>query len=143
MFSAAGVYGGTLESNFVANATFNSGWKYIGTGLASQYQQVSGIHKFFTAPSGTAGNAITFTQAMTLDASGNLGIGDNSPSATLTLRKATGNTNGIHFRAAGWNSIGRLGINGTVGADLLLSANWNAAANTVDSSTEATAYINV
>jgi hypothetical protein len=35
----------------------------------------SGKHMWFTAASGTAGNAITFTQAMTLDASGNLGVG--------------------------------------------------------------------
>jgi hypothetical protein len=34
-----------------------------------------GSFQFHTAPSGTAGNAISFTQAMTLDASGNLGLG--------------------------------------------------------------------
>jgi hypothetical protein len=33
------------------------------------------VHQWFNAPSGTAGNAITFTQAMTLDASGNLLVG--------------------------------------------------------------------
>ena len=38
-----------------------------------------GQHKWFTAPSGTAGNAISFTQAMTLDASGRLGVGTTSP----------------------------------------------------------------
>jgi hypothetical protein len=38
-------------------------------------QQNDGAHKFYVAPSGTAGNAITFTQAMTLDASGNLLVG--------------------------------------------------------------------
>jgi hypothetical protein len=30
---------------------------------------------FLTAASGSAGDPITFTQAMTLDASGNLGVG--------------------------------------------------------------------
>jgi hypothetical protein len=43
-----------------------SGDKYIGTGYATMLRQVDGTFKFFTAPSGTAGNAITFTQAMTL-----------------------------------------------------------------------------
>jgi hypothetical protein len=57
------------------NAYENSGWKYYGTGLASTYRQSTGTHAWFNAPSGTAGNAITFTQAMTLDASGNLGLG--------------------------------------------------------------------
>jgi hypothetical protein len=48
---------------------------YINNGYATEYTQVLGQHQWFTAASGTAGNAITFTQAMTLDASGNLGIG--------------------------------------------------------------------
>jgi len=34
----------------------------------------TGSFKWFTAPSGTAGNAISFTQAMTLDASANLSL---------------------------------------------------------------------
>jgi hypothetical protein len=38
----------------------------------------SGAFAFYTAASGTAGNAITFTQAMTLDANGQLGIGATS-----------------------------------------------------------------
>ena len=49
--------------------------KYINNGFATIYSQQSGAHYWFTAPSGTAGNAITFTQAMTLDASGNLLVG--------------------------------------------------------------------
>jgi hypothetical protein len=53
---------------------------YLNTAAASYYQQNAGAHAFFTAPSGTAGNAISFTQAMTLDASGNLGVGTTSPS---------------------------------------------------------------
>ena len=46
--------------------------------------------QFYTAPSGTAGNAISFTQAMTLDASGRLVIGGTSAASgyNLTLRGA-------------------------------------------------------
>jgi len=58
---------------------------YIATGFASRYIQSGGAHQFFTAPSGTAGNAISFTQAMTLDASGNLGIGTTSPAQRLDV----------------------------------------------------------
>jgi hypothetical protein len=61
------------------NAHFNSGWKYLTTATATTYEQSNGSHAWFNAPSGTAGNAITFTQAMTLDASGNLGLGTTSP----------------------------------------------------------------
>ena len=65
------------------NAYYNgSNWIYKTSATASYYQQSASVHSWFTAPSGTAGNAITFTQAMTLDASGNLGIGTTSPSGT-------------------------------------------------------------
>jgi hypothetical protein len=66
-----------VGSNFYFDGTSN---RYFSNGFASYYQQFSGGHAWVTAPSGTAGNAITFTQAMTLDASGNLGIGTTSPS---------------------------------------------------------------
>jgi len=59
--------------------------RYINTDVESKYVQAAGEHRFNTAPSGTAGNAITFTQAMTLDASGNLGIGTSSPDSILTF----------------------------------------------------------
>jgi hypothetical protein len=59
---------------------------YAGTGYAMQYKQISGEHQFFTAPSGTAGNAISFTQAMTLTATGRLGIGTTGPATTLDAR---------------------------------------------------------
>jgi len=73
-----------------SNWYYSSGFKYIGTGNATVYDQNSGTHAWSTSPSGTAGNAITFTQAMTLDASGYLGIGTTSPSSYggLAVRKA-------------------------------------------------------
>jgi len=83
-----GIYSGNLNINAVANAVYNSSWKYIGTGFATQYQQDAGKHAWLTAPSGTAGNAITFTQAMTLDASGNLLLN------TTTLTSAGISTSG-------------------------------------------------
>ena len=57
--------------------------KYIASSFATEYTQLNGQHIWYTAPSGTAGNAISFTQAMTLDASGNLGIGTSSPISKL------------------------------------------------------------
>jgi hypothetical protein len=77
-----------------SNAFYDTSWKYKNTAEASYYDQASGRHAWFTAPSGTAGNTITFTQAMTLDASGNLGIGTTSPSARLNSEVArTSGTN--------------------------------------------------
>jgi hypothetical protein len=43
----------------------------------------NGAHTWYIAPSGTAGNTITYTQAMTLDASGNLGVGVTSINAKI------------------------------------------------------------
>jgi hypothetical protein len=73
-----------------SNWYYSSGFKYIGTGNATVYDQNSGAHSWSTSPSGTAGNAITFTTSMTLDASGYLGIGTTSPSSYggLAVRKA-------------------------------------------------------
>jgi hypothetical protein len=67
------------------NAYWNSGWKYGGTGQAANYAQEAGYHYWSTAPSGTAGNAITFTQAMTLNASGNLSIGNTNDTYKLDV----------------------------------------------------------
>ena len=58
---------------------------YQNTGFASKYTQVNSEHQFFTAPSGTAGNAITFTQAMTLFSTGNLGVGVGGTDAGYKL----------------------------------------------------------
>ena len=66
------------------NGYWGSGsWRYTSSNLASQYYQFGGQHVWLNAASGTAGNAITFTQAMTLDASGNLGIGTTSPTCRV------------------------------------------------------------
>jgi hypothetical protein len=59
---------------------------YRTTAAASIYRQTAGAHSWFTAPSGTAGNAISFTQAMTLDASGNFMVGATSPSFSASSR---------------------------------------------------------
>jgi len=75
----------------VANGAWFNGtnWIYQYTGIgAARYQMTGpsggGNHSWHTAPSGTAGNAISFTQAMTLDASGNLLVGTTS---ALTLER--------------------------------------------------------
>ena len=75
------------DSRYMQNSYYNSGASptYITTNPASMYRQGSGYHFWYTAPSGTAGNAITFTQAMTLDASGNLYIPGMSPGGTTNM----------------------------------------------------------
>jgi hypothetical protein len=62
---------------------------YVNSAEATRYRQLAGSHAWFTAPSGTAGAAITFTQAVTLSSSGNLGIGTTSPVSRLDVADAT------------------------------------------------------
>jgi len=70
-----------------SNAVFASGWKYAQTGkLATRYAGEAGQHQFFTAPSGTAGGAITFSERMRIDSAGNVGIGESSPAGKFHAR---------------------------------------------------------
>ena len=80
--SIAGTNSGAGDFSLVFNAFYDATdnrWEYEYTGdPATRYSTNSGVHAWFTAPSGTAGNAISFTQAMTLDASGNLAVGNTA-----------------------------------------------------------------
>jgi len=60
-------------------------WKYKTSAVASLYAQDTGEHKWYRAASGTAGNTVTFTQAMTLNTSGNFGIGTSSPATKFVV----------------------------------------------------------
>jgi len=87
LFSQTSQYNTIVSSNAYYDSV---GWKYGNTGASSYYDQLAGVHKWFTAASGTAGNAITFTQAMTLDTSGNLGVGTASPVNKLQVNGSLG-----------------------------------------------------
>jgi len=63
--------------------TVGTGYYYINTGDASTLYTQTDNHRWWTAPSGTAGNAISFTQAMTITNSG------------LLLQGATSSTFGM------------------------------------------------
>jgi hypothetical protein len=78
---------GTTSTQIFNNAyDSGSGFVYKSSSFAQWYQLNNlGQHRWYIAPSGTAGNAITFTQAMTLDTTGNLGIGTSSPGAKLDV----------------------------------------------------------
>ena len=67
----------------------DTSWKYlISTNKASSYQQIEGSHVWNTATGGTAGSTITFTQAMTLDASSNLTVGTASAGSIYMMNYA-------------------------------------------------------
>jgi hypothetical protein len=63
---------------------------YINTGFATRYNSSNGRHIWFNAPSGTAGNPISFTQAMTLGSDGNLLVGTTTTKNKLTVVSGAG-----------------------------------------------------
>jgi hypothetical protein len=97
--SGFGSFAGGSGSVDIYNNTYYDGnnFRYIsGSSLpATRYAQItaSGEHQWYRAPSGTAGNVITFTQPMTLDASGNLLVGCTSGAqGRLAISGSGGNT---------------------------------------------------
>ena len=88
-FGGRGSVWSATDTSALAHNLYNDGAgnKRIATDFATLYQQQTGQHQWLTAASNTAGSAITFTQAMTLDASGNLLVGTTSLYGTgITLR---------------------------------------------------------
>jgi len=128
--STTNLFDNGASSKFYHNAyTATSGDdKYLTTGYAQAYLMPSnGQHIWYTSASGTAGNNITFTQAMTLDSSGNLLVGTTSLGSaervSISYNGAVqrgmeiNNTNAgtqdvIYFRTTGTN-VGRINTSTT------------------------------
>ena len=113
----AALLGFNNNSYLTANANYSSGaWRYTASAAALMYQMAGGIHSWHTAASGTAGNATGFTQAMTLDSAGRLGIGVTAPANQLVLPSDA-------FLA--WRNSGGVeacGISGNAGNNMLFVA---------------------
>jgi hypothetical protein len=79
-----------IATYYGSNWLYDGAYKYIASGFASVYTQQSGQHIWLTAPSwdGTGSNAISFSQVMTLDASGNLSVGTTAISGKFTSSTA-------------------------------------------------------
>jgi hypothetical protein len=93
---------GINACSLLSNASYNSGYVYANNGYANRYDNGggSGFHAWYTAPSGTAGAAITFTQALTLDPNGKLLLGVTSGTGLSNGDFAMANGNHIRFRNA-------------------------------------------
>ncbi len=112
--------------NFVtikSNVFYDGVDRYISNSFASDYYQLSGQHVWQTAPSGTAGNAITFTQAMTLTSGGNLLVGTTTDNgARLQVSgTATFSSSVTALGAINVGSAGSLQINAGSAATPLLT----------------------
>ena len=94
------------------NWYYNSGDKFIDTGYANLYTQQSGTHQFLTSTaSGSAGQAATFNNYMTIDVSGNVGLGTDTPTNYYS-----GADNLVIYEASGEGGISVVTATNTTGA---------------------------
>lgn len=92
----------TVDLQLTQNCYYSTGnqWIYNTTAPAERYSLYNGTHTWSNAPSGTAGTAATFTDRMTLDASGNLLVGTvASPVAKVQIEQSSASINGTDIRA--------------------------------------------
>jgi hypothetical protein len=75
-----GALAGSGVDNFrmFANTYYDGAYKRLDTGFATQYGQESGAHVWSYAASGAGDSTITWSEAMRIDASGNLLVGKTS-----------------------------------------------------------------
>ena len=134
MGASGGGYGLVGYNTAITNTS--GSYNYLTSDTASAIQFYSGGFHFLSAPSGTAGNAITFTQAMTLAASGQLMVGNGpnngqtyklgvySPSADTQLLINSDNGYNAYINFAGFGGGISYGRDGGTGYH-----RWNNAVN--------------
>lgn len=110
------------------NGFFNgTNWTYINSDFASQYFQQNSQHIWNIASSGTAGNSISFIQAMTLDESGKLGIG-GTPYHLLQVTSSSNFGAALKVSDVSTQSTGAIAL-GDGGSSTLGIGLWRAAEN--------------
>jgi hypothetical protein len=72
-----------------ANYYYEDGYKYRGTGVAHNYVQDGNGHLWFTAATGSSGQAISWSEVMRIDTNGNVGIGTTSGIGKVNIKTST------------------------------------------------------
>ena len=113
---------------------------------AARYQQVLGSHVWYNAPIGTAGNAITWNQIMTINTLSNVGIGTVAPTTRLEVSggarissittitdttQATSTATGALQVSGGVGIAGNLHVGGTIFGTVNASVNTATNANNI------------
>jgi urease beta subunit len=109
---------GSIETDGDAVAMSNNRYfdgganRYKINDFASIFVQVNGQHIWYNAPSGTAGNAISFTQAMTLTSGGNLLVGTTTDAGFRLQVHGADGTSYLKLTSTVATTGGRIGYNG-------------------------------
>ena len=128
-------FAGLSNTTYVGSNVYfdGSNFKYISTAASTLYtlNNTAGQHQWSTATSGTAGANITYTQAMTLDASGNLLVG--------TTSVPTGAANGFAIQSGGYFQTSRA----STGAGIIHAQfqNPNGVVGSITTSGSSTSYV--
>jgi hypothetical protein len=131
----------TTDLYISQNAYNSGGWKRVAAGYASQYIQTNSEHRFLVAGTDpTVDSAIAFTQAMTLNASGNLLVGTTSNLHTTQGFKILASGRFFGVMASGGYAI----MNHTSGAGTEYIYEFqraNVAVGSITTTTTSTAYV--
>jgi hypothetical protein len=124
VIAAAGLNFDQYTNGYIDASTVE---RYYQAGAANKFSADSGTFKWFNAASGSANAAISFTQAMTLDASGNLGVGTTSPTSgwrldvqaarALSRIQSTTGTQDVIYQMANTGGNLSLGIDNSTGSN--------------------------
>lgn len=96
-----------MGSNYTA---LGANWTYTNTDFASAINFNAGGFVFYTAPSGTAGNAITWTQRASLSVGGGLTL--NSSTERLVFESGAAVASAIQFKVSS-SALGYVGASGS------------------------------
>jgi hypothetical protein len=106
--SYASLWGRNGSLRSITNAYYDgTNYKYTSSSYAPATFQIENTGQFSwsTAPTGTAGNNVTFTQAMTLDNNGNLGIGVTNPATVLSVASSINQQISVDHTGGGQTGI--------------------------------------
>jgi hypothetical protein len=127
--NSASLWSTGSDASLTSNAYYDgSNYRYINTsGATRQYHNTNGSISWSTAPSGSAGGVVSFTQAMTLQENGGLqtlntiAVGNATPSASgagITFpatQSASSNANTLDdYEEGTWTSAITCGTSGTI-----------------------------
>jgi hypothetical protein len=78
--------------NVINNGYFDGSWRYVTSDTAGRYTTFGDAHIFYTAVSGTAGNALTWVEMARINASGLEIVGNLTVNGNATLGNASTDT---------------------------------------------------